>query len=137
MLYLSFCFSVLNVHVASLLQNFEGFFSIRCHVEVAEQPTQRCELIHFALHSRTGLGMKIMKRQTDPHGKVMTGSKQKNKTKKYILLITSSSPYRKEQFAVSYFSASLIVLIQDVYWEIRHHSLLCCCGLADILYISV
>ena len=81
--------------------------------------------------------MKNMKRQTDPYGKVMTGSKQKNKTKKYILLITSSSPCRKEQFAVSYFSTSLIVLIQDVCWEIRHHSLLCCCGLADILYISV
>ena len=54
----------------------------------------------------------------------------------FILLFTSSSPCRKDQFAVSYFSTSLIVLIQLVYnWEIRHHSLVCCCGLADILYI--
>ena len=42
---------------------------------------------------------------------------------------------RKDQFAVSYFSTSLIVLIQVYNWEIRHHSLVCCCGLADILYI--
>ena len=33
------------------------------------------------------------------------------------------------------FSTSLIVLIQVYNWEIRHHSLVCCCGLADILYI--
>ena len=52
-----------------------------------------------------------------------------------ILLFTSSSPYRKDQFAVSYFSTSLIVLIQVYNWEIWHHSLVCCCGLADILYI--
>ena len=53
----------------------------------------------------------------------------------FILLFTSSSPCRKDQFAVSYFSTSLIVLIQVYNWEIRHHSLVCCCGLADILYI--
>ena len=53
----------------------------------------------------------------------------------FILLFTSSSPRRKDQFAVSYFSTSLIVLIQVYNWEIRHHSLVCCCGLADILYI--
>ena len=35
----------------------------------------------------------------------------------------------------SYFSTGLIVLIQVYNWEIRHHSLVCCCGLADILYI--
>ena len=29
----------------------------------------------------------------------------------------------------------LIVLIQVYNWEIRHHSLVCRCGLADILYI--
>ena len=29
----------------------------------------------------------------------------------------------------------LIVLIQVYNWEIRHHSFVCCCGLADILYI--
>ena len=46
---------------------------------------------------------------------------------------TSSSPCRKDQFAVSYFSTS-IVTIQVYNWEIRHHSLVCCCGLADILY---
>ena len=53
----------------------------------------------------------------------------------FILLFTSSSPCRKDQFAVSYFSTSLIVLIQVYNWEIRHHSLVCCCRLADILYI--
>ena len=42
------------------------------------------------------------------------------------------SPCRKDQFAVSYFSTRLIVLIQVNNWEIRHHSLVCCCGLADI-----
>ena len=30
---------------------------------------------------------------------------------------------------------SLIVLIQVYNWEIRHHSLVCCYGLADILHI--
>ena len=29
----------------------------------------------------------------------------------------------------------VIVLIQVYSWEIRHHSLVCCCGLADSLYI--
>ena len=52
----------------------------------------------------------------------------------FILLFTSSSPCRKDQFAVSYFSTSLIVLIQVYNWEVRHHTV-CCCGLADILYI--
>ena len=52
-----------------------------------------------------------------------------------ILLITSSSPCRKDQFAVSYVSKRLIALIQVYNREIRHHSLVCCCGLADILYI--
>ena len=53
----------------------------------------------------------------------------------FILLFTFSSPCGKDQFAVSYFSTSLIVLIQVYNWKIRHHSLVCCCGLADILYI--
>ena len=53
----------------------------------------------------------------------------------FILLFTFSSPCRKDLFAVSYFSTSLIVLIQVYNWEIRHHSFVCCCGLADILYI--
>ena len=52
----------------------------------------------------------------------------------FIPLFTSSSPCRKDQFAVTYFSTSLIVLIQVYKWEIRHHSLVCCCGLTDILY---
>ena len=52
----------------------------------------------------------------------------------FILLFTSSSPCRKDQFAVSYFSTSLIVLIQVYNWEVRHHTV-GCCGLADILYI--
>ena len=42
---------------------------------------------------------------------------------------------RKDQFAVLYFSTSLVVLIQVYNWEIRHHSLVCCCGFADILNI--
>ena len=57
---------------------------------------------------------------------------------KYIfcfILFTSSSPRRKDQFAVPYFSSSLIVLIQVYNGDIRHHSLVCCCGLADVLYI--
>ena len=53
----------------------------------------------------------------------------------FIFLFTSSSPCRKDRFAVSYFSTSLIVLIQVYNWETRHHSLVCCCGLADIIYI--
>ena len=52
------------------------------------------------------------------------------------LLFTSSSPCRKDQFAVSYFSTSLIVLIQVYNWEIRHHSLVWCCGLADIFIFN-
>ena len=52
----------------------------------------------------------------------------------FILLFTSSLPCSKDQFAMSYFSTSLIVLIQVYNWEIRHHSLVCCCGLADIFY---
>ena len=55
----------------------------------------------------------------------------------FILLFTSLSPCREDQFAVSYFSTRLIVLIQVYSWEIRHHSLVCCFGLADILYTAV
>ena len=51
-----------------------------------------------------------------------------------LLLFTSSYSCCKDQFVVSYFSTSFIVLIQVYNWEIRHHSLVCCCGLADILY---
>ena len=40
-----------------------------------------------------------------------------------------------DQFAVSYFSTSLIVLIQIYNWKIWHHSLVCCWGLADITYV--
>ena len=52
-----------------------------------------------------------------------------------LFFLPSSSPCLKDQFAVSHFSTSLIVLIQVYNWEIRHHSLVCCCRLADILYI--
>ena len=55
----------------------------------------------------------------------------------FILLFTSSSPCRNDQFAVSDFSTSWIVLIQVFNWEIWHHSLVCCCGLADILYVII
>ena len=53
----------------------------------------------------------------------------------FLLLFTSSSSCREDQFAALYFSTSLIVLIQVYSWEIRHHSLVCCCGFADILNI--
>ena len=53
----------------------------------------------------------------------------------FILLFTSSSPCCKDQFAALYFSCSLIVLVQVYNCEIRHHSLVCCCGFADILNI--
>ena len=43
-------------------------------------------------------------------------------------LFTSSSLCHKDQFAMSYFSTSLPVLIEVYNWEIRHHSLVCCCG---------
>ena len=45
----------------------------------------------------------------------------------FILLFTSSSSCRKNQFAVSYFSTSLIVLIQVYNWEIQHHALFFFC----------
>ena len=77
---------------------------------------------------------------------------EKNKTKKYIFkqiaqiyiffvlffcLILHRLAFIKDQFAVSYFSTSLIVLIQVYNWEIRHRSLICCRGLADILCILI
>ena len=55
----------------------------------------------------------------------------------FILLFTSSLPCRKDQFAILYFSTSLIVLIQVYNWEIWYHSLVCCCGFADILNILI
>ena len=53
---------------------------------------------------------------------------------RFILLFTSSSPCRKDQFPVSYFWTSLIVLNQVYNQEIPHHLLFFCCGLVDILY---
>ena len=50
----------------------------------------------------------------------------------FILLLTSSSPCRKDQFAVLCFLQVIIVLIQVYNWVIRHHSTVCCCGLDDI-----
>ena len=43
----------------------------------------------------------------------------------------------KDQFVVSYFLQVVILLLQIYNWEIRHHSLVCHRGLADILYILV
>ena len=80
------------------------------------------------------INKKNMKRQTDPYGK-RWGIKQKNKTKNIYFNKVGTSPCRKEQFAVSYFSTTLIVLIQVYNWEIRHHSLVYCGGFADILNI--
>ena len=54
----------------------------------------------------------------------------------FILLLTSSSPCHKDQFAVHISLQVVIVLIQVYNWEIRHHSLVCRSRLADILYIS-
>ena len=34
----------------------------------------------------------------------------------------------------SVYKCNVIVLIQVYNWEIRHYLLVCCCGLADILY---
>ena len=44
---------------------------------------------------------------------------------------------RKDQFAVLNFLQVIIVLIQVNDWEIRHHSTVCCCGLADILFFDL
>ena len=52
-----------------------------------------------------------------------------------ILLFTSSSPCRKDQFAVFWFSSSYYCT--DHNWETRHHSTVCRCGLADIFYSFV
>ena len=43
----------------------------------------------------------------------------------------------KDQFVASYFLQVVILLLQIYNWEIRHHSLVCHRGLADILYILV
>ena len=51
-----------------------------------------------------------------------------------LFLFTSLSPCRKDQFAASCFSTSLIVLIQVNNWEIRHHSLVCCCGVDLLIF---
>ena len=48
---------------------------------------------------------------------------------------TATHAFACRFFGFSYFSTSLIVLIQVYNWEIRHHSLFCCCGLVDILYL--
>ena len=66
----------------------------------------------------------------------------------FILLFTSSSlAVRISPVAASYFSKSLYIVpgsvqlinctdpgLQVYNREIQHHSLVCCCGLADILY---
>ena len=79
-------------------------------------------------------------RAAEPLEKVCFQTEIKDTLFKYIFFVLfflpSSSPCLKDQFAVSHFSTSLIVLIQVYNWEIRHHSLVCCCRLADILYIS-
>ena len=43
---------------------------------------------------------------------------------------------RKDQFAVLNFLQVIIVLIQVYDWEIRHQSMVCHCGIADILYFD-
>ena len=77
----------------------------------------------------------VGKRVDLQHFKIRAGTDHKTYYVLFIPLFTSSSPCRKNQFADSYFSANLIVLIQVYNWEIRHHLLICCCGLAGILYI--
>ena len=44
---------------------------------------------------------------------------------------------RKDQFAVLNFLQVIIVLIQVYDWELRHHSTVCRCGHADILYFDL
>ena len=48
---------------------------------------------------------------------------------------TATHAFACRFFGFSYFSTSLVVPIQVYNWEIRHHSLFCCCGLVDILYL--
>ena len=42
---------------------------------------------------------------------------------------------RSKRYAVQNQGITLILLIQVYNWEIRHHSLVCCCGFADVLNI--
>ena len=51
----------------------------------------------------------------------------------FIPLFTSSSPCRKDQFAVSYFSTSFNCTDQGL----QLGDPACCCGLADVLYMRV
>ena len=53
----------------------------------------------------------------------------------FILLFTCSSPCRKEQL-LFYDFLQVIVLNQVYNWAIRHHSKVCRCRLADILYFG-
>ena len=55
----------------------------------------------------------------------------------FILLFTSSSSCRKDQLPFYIFLQVVILPVQVYIWEIRHHSLVCRCGLSDILYILV
>ena len=52
------------------------------------------------------------------------------------IFFTSSSPCRKDQFYRFIFFYKFNCAVIQVYnWEIRHHSLVSCCGFADILNI--
>ena len=101
---MSFGFSVLNVPVASLLQNFEGFLAFGVMSRWRNSlPEDVILYIHHTSHSRTGLGMKNIYetanwslRQGDE------GVNKRIKQKKYFLLITSSSFCRNDQFDISY-----------------------------------
>ena len=100
---MSFGFSVLNVPVASLLQNFEGFLAFGVMSRWRNTPEDVSLYIHHTSHSRTGLGMKniyetanLSLRQDDE------GVNKRIKQKKYFLLITSSSSCRNDQFDISH-----------------------------------
>ena len=55
----------------------------------------------------------------------------------FYSFVTSSLPCRKDQFAVLYFLQVIIILIQVYNQEIRHHSMVCYCGLAGIYSTAV
>ena len=71
-------------------------------------------------------------------------SKQKNKTKyiysnKFIYIFIKLLHRLAVRISLPFsdFLQVIIVLIQVYNWEIRHHSTVCRCGLADILYFNL
>ena len=96
--------------------------------------------------SRNGKG-KIGKNRKSWKGKLIITAKvdeevNKNKTK-YIFFVliysffTSSSPFSlMSSLPFHDFLKVIIALIQVYNWKIRHHALVCRCGLAEILFFE-